>query len=142
MASKVHKILVAACLVLAMLVSTSEQGLLDAISNTVTCPKYIAECEWDKSSEKDDNDRRVYCCTQAKYMNCVEGKVAEHCPDTPIASLMSINVDTGFCEGYTFWSPECIYTNYMLAVIGSTVGLVSLGVAACLICYCCCCRRK
>ncbi|KAI1296665.1 hypothetical protein HDE_04874 [Halotydeus destructor] len=122
-------------------VQIANGDVFGAISGTLSCPSKIAEdCEYKQSTDLDENDKRAKCCTYAKYERCVQNSAEKHCPGSPVSGLVNAvaSADSGACGDYTFWSPECIYSNYFLLLIGTTTGLIVLGVAACLFCYCCC----
>jgi len=123
----------------------SIKNFANSVGDALTCPSKISEdCTLEKSTDQDDNDKRVVCCTYIKFERCVQNSAEKHCPGTPISGLMNslAKIDSGACENYSFWSPECLYTNYLLVLIGTTGGLIALGIIACVACYCCCCRRK
>ena len=95
------------------------------------------------------NKVRVACCSAAAVQRCIRRVAAETCPSIPIESAISMVgqlVPTpsggGACDGYMFWSPECLYTNYMIEILGAgaATGLVLL--ALLVVCCCCCCRGK
>jgi len=126
------------------------QGWFDKASNAIgdfanslgefaSCPSKLAkDCELEKTTDLDKDDQRANCCAWAKYSKCLEASAEIHCPKAPFSTLAKALGEPAGCEGYTFWSPECIYSNYLLYLVGTVTGLVILLVALCVVCYCCC----
>jgi len=115
-------------------------------SSLITCPgKIDDECGNLLTTDLDKNDRRAYCCHAARHSRCVEMAIEANCPDTLLSALSGLIKsvpDTGACDDYTFWSPQCIYSNYLLILVGTSVGIAALVVGLCVLCCCCCCRKK
>ena len=140
----------ASVFILISLMSATSYGQMDSFEtalqtgpNSADCISKLPECNSQKPSEQDRENKRVYCCYTAAYVRCVQGIIDARCAGTPINQLVQ-SVETGpMCEGYTFWTPDCLYTNYMVAVIGSAAGLaLLLLLILCAVCWCCCCRSK
>ena len=137
---------VALLFVLCSIMSTSN-GQMDAIKNAgglAECTQKVSQCS--KPNEQERNQQRAYCCTIAAWSKCIENLIASTCPGTLLSQLSSGMSETGgpgsYCEGYTFWTPDCLYTNYMIAVIGSAAGLAVLLLIIIIAICCCCCRSK
>lgn len=116
----------------------------NALGGTAQCAAKVPECSGNKPRDEDKDQKRAYCCSAAAYSRCVQRLIDSTCPGTAINLVVSA-IETGatgtYCEGYTFWTPECLYTNYMIAVIGSAAGLAAV-LILCMICVCCCCCRS
>lgn len=133
---------------LCCIVSTSN-GQLDAVKNAVggaaECIQKLPQCSPKKPSESERDQRKTYCCGIAAWSKCVENLIDSTCPGTALNQVVNMP-ESGqpgtYCEGYTFWTPECLYTNYMIVVIGSAAGLAVLLLIIIIAICCCCCRSK
>lgn len=129
------------------LISGSE-GQMNTLKNAVggasECMGKLPDCNSNKPNDQDRDQKRAYCCSSAAWSRCVQRLIDSTCPGIPMHQIIS-SIESGaagtYCEGYTFWTPECLYTNYMIAVIGSAAGLIAV-LLLIVICVCCCCCRS
>lgn len=96
-------------------------------------------------TDPEDSRLRVTCCSSAAVARCIRQTAARECPSIPIDSIMNmvqlVATNTG-CAGYDFWTPECLYTNFMIEVLGAGAGVGLILLALIVLCCCCCCRKK
>lgn len=87
---------------------------------------------------------RVTCCSSAAVTRCMRRQAAQYCPSIPIDSLLNlaqtVSSNTA-CPGYDFWSPECLYTNFMIEILGAGAATGVILLLLIILC-CCCCRSK
>lgn len=134
---------------LCVLISISNGQMLDQAKNLIggasECIQKLPQCSASKPNDQDRESKRAYCCNTAAYVRCIDNLISSTCPGTGLNQVVG-SLETGsagsWCEGYTFWTPECLYTNYMIAVIGSAAGLAVLLLIIIIAICCCCCRSK
>lgn len=127
-------------------ISTSN-GQLDAIKNVgsaADCIQKLPQCSGNKPNEQERDQKKAYCCSAAAWVRCVNQLIESTCPGTAASQVMGMAEpgSGGYCDSYTFWTPECLYTNYMIVVIGSAAGLAVLLLIIVIAVCCCCCRSK
>ncbi|KAI1296884.1 hypothetical protein HDE_04885 [Halotydeus destructor] len=106
------------------------------------CPqKLLKQCDYDKVGQ--GSNSRIVCCTWYKVENCIRNEAITSCPTHIFKDVnKELNIKSPIdCQDYSFWSPECIYTNDLLMgfSIAGLILIVLLSCICCCICRCCCC---
>ena len=122
----------------------TQTNLQTQATGNMNCPAKIGECDYFKAPESEKDNVVKTCCGLRGWERCAKKKVADFCPDTKWDSIARQNpdLDSAKCSQYSFWTPECIWNNYMYETIGAAAGAAGILIILILICCCCCCRGK
>jgi len=131
-------------LVIALSINGQGQGLVDQTRSTIDCPGKMGECKYflPEAKVKTDNKNK-YCCNLKAWARCTQLKIANYCPSQSWESIANPIPDiNNECKEFNFWTPECIWHNYMYEVIGAAAGVAGILIILIIICCCCCCRSQ
>lgn len=144
-------ILVAILVTLSSHYHVNGQGdeLKKQVKNLADCPNIVAKCtsyvsDTEKTKNEANTDVAKRCCGVHGWANCVKRVIANQCPEDRFENYAATRKDleSPACRNYSFWTPECMWINFTLEVIGIAVAAVVIVIVAIVICCCCCCRGK